>query len=59
MQYFFCYSPRMHRALRQYGFRYICVGMNERSGETFWLYEGTQELNYFKDNVYQDVIDQF
>jgi hypothetical protein len=33
--------------------------MNERSGETFWLYEGTQELNYFKDNVYQDVRDQF
>ena len=56
MQFFFCYSSRLHKALQSNGFRYICVGI---SGAKFWLYVGDEALNHFKDNVYQQVRDEF
>lgn len=59
MRFFFCYSSRLHKALQSNGFRYICAGINERSGEKFWLYVGDEALNDFKDNVYQQVRDEF
>lgn len=58
-RFFFCYSARLKRALDAQGFRYICVGINERTGTKFWLYWGTPELNYYKDNLYQEERDQF
>lgn len=56
---FFCYSPRLKRALEAHGFNYICVGINERTQTKFWLYEGTDELNYYKDYLYQKDRDDF
>ncbi len=37
--YLFCYSPAMFRFLVSAGHRYICVGVNERTGGRFWLFE--------------------
>lgn len=58
-RYFYCYSARLMRALRANGFRYICVGVNTRTDSRFYLYESTQELNDFKNNVYPKVRDEF
>lgn len=58
-RFFFCYSARLKRALEANGFRYICVGINENTQRKFWLYHGTQELNYYKDYLYQEERDQF
>lgn len=51
--YFYCYSPRLQRALYQHGFRPICTGLNIKSGAIFWLYEASEELNDYKNNTYQ------
>lgn len=53
MKYFYCYSERLKRALSANGFRYICIGINERTNSKFYLYEGSEELNYYKDCIYQ------
>lgn len=58
-RFFFCYSARLKRALDANGFRYICVGLNERTGSKFWLYAGTDALNEYKDKLYQLQRDQF
>lgn len=57
--FFFCYSPRLKRALEANGFRYVCVGLNENTGARFWLYVGSPELNYYKDYLYQEERDKF
>lgn len=56
---FFCYSERLHKAFKDNGFSYICIGFNQNTGSKFWLYEGTQELNYYKDYVYPKERDKF
>lgn len=58
-QYFYCYSARLKRALSANGFQYICVGINERTNSRFYLYEGTEELNYYKDWIYPVERDNF
>lgn len=58
-RFFFCYSPRLKRALAANGFRYICTGINEQTQTKFWLYVGTDELNDYKDRFYQQERDQF
>lgn len=58
-RYFYCYSPRLKNALVANGFRYICVGINEKENSKFWLFEGTDELNAFKNEVYQKARDQY
>lgn len=58
-RFFFCYSARLKRALEANGFRHICVGLNERTNQKFWLYVGSQELNDYKDYRYQAERDQF
>ena len=58
-RFFFCYSPRLKRALTANGFRYICTGFNEQTQAKFWLYVGTDELNDYKDRFYQQERDQF
>lgn len=56
---FFCYSERMKRALVANGFKYICLGWNNRTKTKFWLFWATEELNYYKDNIYQKERDLF
>lgn len=56
---FFCYSERLHKALKENGFKYLCIGWNQNTGSKFWLYEGTPELNYYKDYVYPKERDKF
>lgn len=58
-RFFFCYSSRLKRALESHGFHYVCVGLNERTGAKFWLYIGTDELNDYKDRLYQHERDKF
>lgn len=58
-QYFYCYSNRLMRALRANGFRYICVGINMKTGSRFYLYESSAEFQNFKDTIYPKVRDQF
>lgn len=49
----------MKKALTFNGFKYICVGINKNTKSKFWLFEGTKELNNFKDNLYQKERDKF
>lgn len=39
--YLYCYSVKMRDFLLERGHRYICVGINERAGTRFWLFEKT------------------
>ncbi len=57
--YFYCYSPRLQRAFHANGFKYICVGLNIKTGAVFWLYEATDELNDFKNRQYQADRDKY
>lgn len=57
--YFYCYSPRLQRALYANGFRFICVGLNIKTGAVFWLYEATDELNDYKTRLYPKERDNF
>jgi hypothetical protein len=36
--FLYCYSPAMLSFLRAKGHRYICVGVNEKTGGKFWLF---------------------
>lgn len=58
-KYFYCYSNRMKKALIQNGFNYVCVGLNCKTHTKFWLFEATEELNYYKDHVYQTERDKY
>lgn len=58
-EYFYCYSPRLKRALLSNGFRYVCVGVNCRTDARFWLFEATEELNDYKTRVYPKERDEF
>ena len=39
--FLYCYSVKMRDFLLERGHRYICVGINERAGTRFWLFEKT------------------
>lgn len=43
--YFYCYSPRLKSRLLDEGERFICVGINEKSGRKFWLFKNSEKLN--------------
>ncbi len=47
------------RALRAHGFRYICIGINKRTASEYYLYEASEELQYYKDHIYPDERDEF
>lgn len=55
---FFCYSKRLKRALEANGYRHICIGLNERTGDKFWLF-WFEEIEHYKDYVYQSERDKF
>ncbi len=43
--YLYCYSPSMFHFLRSRGHRYICVGLNEKTGGKFWLFAKDDEVS--------------
>ena len=56
---FFCYSKRLHRALIANGFNPVFIGYTLKSGQLVYIYEGTQSLNDYKNNIYQLERDKF
>ena len=40
------------KALKDHGFDVICTGTNFRTGSIFWLFEASDELNAYKNNIY-------
>lgn len=42
--FLYCYSVKMRDFLTNKGHRYICVGLNERAGTRFWLFEKTDDV---------------
>ena len=58
-KYFFCYSNRLYKALIANGFKPICVALNCRTHGKFWLFVGTDELNEYKNNKYQNERDKY
>lgn len=57
--FFYCYSERLKRALCANGFRYVCVGINERTDSRFYLFVSSPELQYYKDYIYPNERDEF
>ncbi|CAM2952289.1 hypothetical protein PASE110613_09180 [Paenibacillus sediminis] len=49
--YLYCYSPSMFHFLRTKGIRYICVGINEKTGGRFWLFA--------KDDAVKRALDEY
>jgi len=49
--YLYCYSPGMFHFLRAKGLRYICVGINEKTGGRFWLFA--------KDDAVRRALDEY
>lgn len=49
--YLYCYSPAMFHFLRAKGLRYICVGINEKTGGRFWLFA--------KDDAVKRALDEY
>ncbi|WP_052723764.1 hypothetical protein [Paenibacillus wulumuqiensis] len=44
VDFLYVYSTALFKFLQQGRFRYVCIGVNERSGGRFWLYVKTEEL---------------
>lgn len=44
---FFCYSKKLKDELTNAGFRYVTVGRHDKTGNIYWLYMPTMELNEF------------
>ncbi len=43
-KYFFCYDSKLMGFLKRAGFDYITCAIHETSGNKFWLFEGTSDL---------------
>lgn len=56
---FYCYSKRLKNALCANGFQVVDTGVNKNTGSVYWLFVGSDELNYYKDNIYQTERDKF
>lgn len=44
---FFCYSKKLHMELDKAGFKYVAIGYHDKTGNIYWLYMPTVELNEF------------
>lgn len=44
---FFCYSKKLHKELNNAGFKYVAMGHHDKTGNIYWLYMPTDELNIF------------
>ena len=56
---FYCYSLRLKKALDANGFKYIEQNVHKKTNAVYWVYEGTDEFNYYKDFIYQQERDNF
>lgn len=59
MRKFYCYSVRLKNALIANGFTPISYGVNPSTNSPYWVFEGTEELNNYKNNKYQLERDNF
>ncbi len=48
--YFFCYNAKMMAHLKRCGFSYICSALHEKSGNRFWLFARSGNLQASIDN---------
>lgn len=44
---FFCYSKKLRDELTEAGFKYVAIGEHDKTGNPYWLYMPTTELNEF------------
>lgn len=44
---FFCYSRALKKELDEVGIRYVSIGKHDKTGNTYWLYMPTEELNNY------------
>ncbi|MBB3154487.1 hypothetical protein FHS16_004569 [Paenibacillus endophyticus] len=42
--FFFCYNSKLMAHLKRNGFSYICSALHEKSGNKFWLFQRSEEL---------------
>ncbi len=47
------------RALRANGFSYVCIGLNKHTQSEFYLFEASEALQNYKDNIYPKERDEF
>ena len=59
MKNFNCYSMRLARALIDAGFRPISLNSNPKTQQMYYIFELTEQLVHFKDNIYQTVRDKY
>lgn len=59
MNKFFCYSERLKNALYYNGFRIVEQGFNKKTNSKYWIFIGSEILNYYKDTIYQNERDKF
>lgn len=48
--YFFCYNAKLMGFLKRNGFSYICSALHEKSGNKFWLFHRSTELQTHIDS---------
>ncbi len=59
MRKFYCYSTRLRDALIDHGFTPIGYGVNPNSDAPFWIFDGTEEMNAYKNGQYQQDRDYY
>ncbi|MDY5727511.1 MAG: hypothetical protein SPK49_02705 [Erysipelotrichaceae bacterium] len=59
MKNFNCYSMRLARALIDAGFKPISLNSNPRTKQMYYIFEATEQLMHFKNNIYQTVRDKY
>lgn len=47
---FFCYSKKLKEELDSVGIRYVSIGHHDKTGNVYWLYMPTNELNNYLQN---------
>lgn len=47
MRLFYCYSNSLKAELKRNGFRYLHFGIHSKTHKTFWVFEGSVELNSY------------
>lgn len=50
---------RLARALIDAGFKPISLNSNPRNKDMYYIFEATEQLMYFKNNIYQTVRDKY
>jgi hypothetical protein len=45
MRYYYCYSYPQKEFLKDNGLKYITSAKNQSTNKTYWIFEGTEQLN--------------